>query len=200
VVDEEADDMGSGTSPTRAERRRRTETAILDASRALFAEIGYDRASIRAIAERAGVDPALVMQHFGSKEKLFAAAAQWSVPVEDLARAGRDELPHAAVQHVLDAFEDPERRAAAEALLRSSFTHPTAQTAMREQVMAAAQAEVAATIGGPDAALRASLLNACALGLTISRYLIGVPTLAAAEPADLHRVLAPALRALVDPD
>lgn len=184
---------------TRVERRRRSESAILDAARALFAEHGYDRTTIRAVADRAGVDPALVMQNFGSKDRLFAGAARWSVPVEDLVRASREELPHAALQHVLDAFEDADYRMEAEALLRSGLTHPAAQVLLRDQVMGEAQEQVAATIGGPDAELRAALLNACTLGLTISRYLLGVPAIADAGTADLERILGPALLAIVNP-
>jgi AcrR family transcriptional regulator len=186
--------------PTRTERRRRSEAAILEAARELFAGFGYDRTTIRAVAERAGVDAALVIQHFGSKEHLFAAAAQWSSPVDDVLRADRDELPRAAVRHVLAAFEDPQRRAAAEALLRSCLTHPEAQRVLRDQVMGQAQARVATVIGGPDAALRAALLNACTIGLVFSRYLLGIPAAADADPEDLHRVLGPALRALVGPE
>lgn len=188
-----------GARPTRAERRNRSEAAILDAARALFAEHGFDRTTIRAVAERAGVDPALVMQNFGNKDRLFAAAARWSVPVDQLTGATREELPHAALQHVLDAFENADQRLEAEALLRSAFTHPTARDLLRDQVMGQAQGPVAATIGGGDGELRAALLNACTLGLTISRYLIGTPAIVDANPADLHRILGPALSAIVDP-
>jgi AcrR family transcriptional regulator len=54
-----------------------TRQAILDAARAQFAAHGWDRATIRAIAREAGVDPALVLHFFGSKTFLFAAAMQW---------------------------------------------------------------------------------------------------------------------------
>jgi AcrR family transcriptional regulator len=60
----------------RAERRRRTEGRILDAARALFAEVGFERATIRAVARAAEVDPALVMQYFGSKQELFRQAVR----------------------------------------------------------------------------------------------------------------------------
>lgn len=189
-----------GSGPTsRAERRRRSETAIRDAASALFAERGYERTTIRTVAERAGVDPALVMQNFGSKEALFTAVAQWSTPVDKLLAAARAELPQAALDHVLDAFDDLDRRPAAEALLRSCLTHPAAQAALRDQVMGAAQERIAATIGGPDAALRAAVLNACMLGLTISRYLLAIPAVADATAADLERVLRPTLERLVQP-
>lgn len=186
-------------SPTRAERRTRSRQAILSAAQALFAERGYERTSIRAVADRAEVDPALVMQHFGSKDGLFASAAQGSVPVEGLIGAGREELTHALVHHVVDAFEDPEQRPAIEALMRSSLTHPAAGHVMRDDVMADAQAAVAETIGGTDAALRAALLNATMLGVAIGRYLLQVPALAAADVEDLERILTPSLEALAGP-
>lgn len=187
------------TAPSRAERRRRSEATILDAARHLFAELGYERTTIRAVAERAGIDPALVMQNFGNKDRLFAAAARWSVPLDDLTGADHGELHRMALQHALDAFDNPDLRPAAEALLRSCLTHPAARTVMRDEVMRPAQARVAATIGGADAALRAALLNALTLGLTISRYLLEDPVVADAEPADLHRILGPAVQALVGP-
>ena len=186
-------------SPSRAERRTRSRQVILSAARALFAERGYERTSIRAVADRADVDPALVMQHFGSKDGLFAAAAQGSVPVEGLVGAGGGELTHALVRHVVDAFEDVDQRPAIEALMRSSLTHPAAGEVMRDQVMADVQAAVADTIGGPEAAVRAALLNATMLGVTISRYLLEVPALATADVEDLERILTPALEALIGP-
>jgi AcrR family transcriptional regulator len=184
---------------SKKERRRRSEAAILAAARRLFAEHGYDRTSIRAIAGLAAVDPALVMQNFGSKEQQFAAAVRWNVPIDELGAADRDQLPRAALKHVLDAFENSETRPASEALLRSCLTHPTAQVIMRDQVMRDALAGLAAAIDGPDAELRAALVNALTLGLTISRYLLQVPATARADAADLERVLTPALRALIDP-
>lgn len=187
------------TSLTRAERRRRSEASILRAARELLAERGFERTTIRGVAERAGVDPALVMQHFGTKDGLFAAAATWSVPIHGLLAAGREDLPRAAIEHVLDAFDDPGLRGTAEAVLRSCLTHPAAGAIVREQVLGSAQTAVATTIGGPDAELRAALLNACTLGLSIARYLLAVPALADVGRADLDRVLGPALQALVDP-
>jgi AcrR family transcriptional regulator len=47
---------------------------VLDAARAVFAEKGYDAATIRGIARAAGVDAALVHHFFGSKEQVFVAA------------------------------------------------------------------------------------------------------------------------------
>ncbi|MCP2328287.1 AcrR family transcriptional regulator [Hamadaea flava] len=61
-------------SVSRAERRRRTEERILAAARKSFAEVGYERTTIRSVAGAARVDPALVMQYFGAKEELLLVA------------------------------------------------------------------------------------------------------------------------------
>ncbi len=43
----------------------------------LFGEQGFDKATVRAIAERAGVSPALVIHHYGSKDGLRRACDDW---------------------------------------------------------------------------------------------------------------------------
>jgi AcrR family transcriptional regulator len=53
---------------------------LLDAAQAVFAEAGLQAASLRAIARRAGCDPALIYYHFDSKEALFAALLQRRFP------------------------------------------------------------------------------------------------------------------------
>jgi len=53
---------------------------LLDAAQAVFAEDGLRAASIRAIARRAGCDPALIYYHFTSKEVLFTALLQRRFP------------------------------------------------------------------------------------------------------------------------
>jgi AcrR family transcriptional regulator len=52
---------------------------IRDAAMQLFGEVGYDRATTRAIAERAGVTSGLIRHHYGSKERLLAACDEWII-------------------------------------------------------------------------------------------------------------------------
>jgi AcrR family transcriptional regulator len=52
---------------------RATDQALLAAARELFAERGYDGASIRAITRRAEANLGAVTYHFGSKEALYHA-------------------------------------------------------------------------------------------------------------------------------
>ncbi|MBL8130854.1 MAG: TetR/AcrR family transcriptional regulator [Anaerolineae bacterium] len=50
-----------------------TRQRIIDAALALFSEVGYARATTRAIAERAGVNEVTIFRHFGSKKSLLMA-------------------------------------------------------------------------------------------------------------------------------
>ena len=58
---------------------RSTRERILGATVALMAEIGIDRVRTRAVAERAGVNPALVHYHFGSMSSLVLEAAEYAL-------------------------------------------------------------------------------------------------------------------------
>jgi AcrR family transcriptional regulator len=183
----------------RDERRRRTEANILDAARELFAELGFERTTIRAVAGRAGVDPALVMQYYGSKEQLFAAAARRTKDHSSVLQAGREELPAASLADLFDSMESPADREAVSALLRNCLTHPEAGRIMRDEVMCERSRTIAGIIGGEDAELRAGLMAACMIGLSVARYALEIPSVAQASREDVERLLEPALRVLVGP-
>jgi AcrR family transcriptional regulator len=65
-------------SPGPRQRRggERTAERILDAAEALFAERGYEGASQRDVAERAGLSAASLYNHFPSKDALYAAVLE----------------------------------------------------------------------------------------------------------------------------
>jgi AcrR family transcriptional regulator len=83
-----------GPKPTKVDPNQ-----LLDAAQAVFGEAGLQAASLRAIARRAGCDPALIYYHFASKEALFKALLERRFPairreVERLAEAS-DSRPTA---------------------------------------------------------------------------------------------------------
>lgn len=71
---------------TPRDRSADVKQAIRDSATHLFAEQGFAATGVRDIAERAGVDPALVIRHFGSKAALFLGTmtlpGSWSHAVE----------------------------------------------------------------------------------------------------------------------
>jgi AcrR family transcriptional regulator len=182
--------------PTRAQQRRRTENSILTAARQLFAERGYDRTTIRAVATAAGVDAGLVMHYFGSKDELFARAAE--LPADELP-AG--ELPNGSAAQMAEALltslssrleSEP---VASLAVLRSMLTN--AEAADRYRAAAEPQLnQIIAALPTGDAELRASLLSAIVHGVIIERYLLRLGRLADASPAQILDVLRPCIRTL----
>jgi len=186
----------SAEPTSREERRRRTEACILQEARRLFAEEGFERATIRAVAGRTGVDPALVMQYFGNKEGLFAAAMKGAHGGGTARTAPREEIPSAVLHDVLAKFETDDREAAV-ALLRNFLTHPEANRIMRDEVLCSVIRDLARTIGGNDAELKAALLMSCVAGMALARYVLQLPGLAGADRADVERLLRPALQALL---
>src|SRR5215210_3456182 len=69
-----ASTTGGSRGPYRTGLRRREQ--IIDAATSVFAEYGYAGGSVRTIADRIGVSPASLLQHFGSKEGLLMAVLE----------------------------------------------------------------------------------------------------------------------------
>ncbi|HEV2372172.1 MAG TPA: TetR family transcriptional regulator [Streptosporangiaceae bacterium] len=63
--------MTDAPGPARTPRAEQTRAAIVEAALALFAERGYEAATMRAIADRAGVATGNAYYYFGSKEELI---------------------------------------------------------------------------------------------------------------------------------
>ncbi len=92
---------------THSTEDRTTRARIRDAAIARFGESGFDKATVREIAAAAGVSPALVLHHFGSKEGLRAACDEFVVArfkqgKEEAVRSGSTD-PLAALAGYADA-------------------------------------------------------------------------------------------------
>jgi AcrR family transcriptional regulator len=159
-----------------ARRSDRTRAAILTAARERFAADGYERATIRAIAADAAIDPAMVMRYFGNKEKLFAAAAEFDLRLPDLSAVPAEQVGAALTNHFLDRWEDDE---SLKALLRASVTNEIAAERMR-QLFADQLGPVIAALADPTSApTRAGLVATQALGFALCRYVLALPPVAA---------------------
>lgn len=90
----------------RADAVEDTRRRVLWAARELFLNQWYDDVTLASIAEAAGVSHQTVLNHFGSKEGVFAALAQ-AVEVEIAALDARAEPgdTNAAVRTLLDRYE-----------------------------------------------------------------------------------------------
>ncbi|MEV6599502.1 TetR family transcriptional regulator [Actinoplanes sp. NPDC051346] len=173
-----------------------TKQSILEAARTIFAERGFDKASIRAIAGGAGVDPALVHHYFGTKEKLFLASMNSPVNPAELipkALAGpREEAGARLVRMVLSVWDSP-AGAAAVALMRSAMSNEWTARLMREfvvtQVLRRAMVEL--DIDAAEAPTRAALVATQMAGLAVVRYVLKVEPVASADPERLVAAIGP---------
>jgi AcrR family transcriptional regulator len=167
-----------------------TKDAILAAARERFSSDGYDRATIRAIAADANIDPAMVMRYFGNKEKLFAAAAEFDLRLPDLTSTPPSEVGRRIATHVLDRWDGDETLMA---LLRASVTNPVAAERMRE-IFATQLGPAVLAVAPDEAATRAGLIATQVLGLALTRYVLRLPPVAAMDRAALIDWLAPTLQ------
>ncbi len=176
---------------SRAEQRRRTEARILDAATQAFFGAGYDLTTIRAVAAAAGVDAGLVMHYFGTKQELYRRVID-AAPVPEVSGT-----PAEAAEQILDGIATrlENEPAASLALLRSMLTNPEAASAASEGI-ARYQAQIAQAIPAADADLRAAVITAVTLGITVSRHLIKSGELATADPAQVIALLRPCVLSL----
>ncbi|GAA1869931.1 TetR family transcriptional regulator [Myceligenerans crystallogenes] len=194
--------MPETTAPaTPARRGDATRAAILAAARERFAADGYERATVRAIAQEARIDPSMVIRYFGSKEGLFAAAVDVDLRLPDLTGVPRDELGATLVRHFLDLWETGPASAVLVAMLRVGVTNPAG--AARMQQVFAEQVAPLARIAGPagsagevpdDAPARAALVASHLLGLALTRLVLRFEPAVAMSRDDVVRWVAPAVQ------
>jgi ABC-type multidrug transport system ATPase subunit/AcrR family transcriptional regulator len=186
-----------GRRPGNPEETRR---AILDAARATFADAGYERATIRAIAAAADVDPALVIHHFESKQRLFVAAHELPADPEEvihrIASLPVDARGEAITRTFLEVLAAP--GSAAFSLLRAAATNEDAAAMLREFIADALLANASLVVDGDDAAFRLALVSSHLIGLVVNRTIIGVPALADRPVDDLVAAVTPSIQRYLD--
>lgn len=168
------------------------------AARVLFAERGFERTTMRAVAEAAEVDPALIHHYFGNKEGLLAAALV--LPVDPAAvLAGLEADPDRAgtelVRRIVGVWESqPEVRERMLALLRTGMSHPVATAQVRDVLGSTILSVIARVVRDDNVELRASLVGSQIGGLLLARYVLQVPGVADATPDQLVAAVGPVVQ------
>jgi AcrR family transcriptional regulator len=164
-----------------------TKAVILAAAKERFAESGFERATIRAIAADANIDPSMVMRYFGNKDQLFAAAADFDLDFPDLSAVEADQLGAALVAHFMNRWE---RDDALIVLLRSSTTNAEAAQRM-QQIFAAQLMPEIAKVNAAEPARSAGLIATQMLGLALCRYVLKLPPVVAMSRDEVVSWLGP---------
>ena len=178
-------------------RQPASRAAIWDAAVQLFPERGYAATSVRDIAAAAGVDPALIIRHFGSKEQLFLQSMQVDLEHNPLATWPIETLGERFIDFIVTT--DDQVRGVYLALMRASDSDEV-NGQLREVHETAFVAPILSRLDGPDTELRARLAAALVGGLLYSLWVVGDETLAAADHQDVVRRYGALLQALITPD
>ena len=188
------------TDPKRRGRRpagEDTKAALLAAAREVFTEQGFDGATVRAIAARAEVDPAMVNHWFGGKQGLFAAAVELPVTPDFIRErvfdAGpREELAARVVRTFVTTWDNTGGGGFA-ALVRSAATQESAAQMLREFITVA----FGTAFHGLDVdhqELRLGLFGSQMAGLGLARYVLRLEPIASTDVETLVATIAPTLQ------
>jgi AcrR family transcriptional regulator len=175
----------------RLTKGERTRLAILHAAREQFRQLGYDGASIRAIAANANIDPSMVMRYYGSKEGLFAAAVDVDLYLPDLTACSPDSRGRRLVEHFLARWEGTPGDDVLVLLLRSAVTNEAARHRMHHIFTEQLGACIASITEPASAQHRAALIATQMLGLALCRYVLALPAVVEATPEQLAAELGP---------
>jgi AcrR family transcriptional regulator len=196
-------------APQRRRRGRRTgggdtREQILAAARAEFVERGYVAASIRGIARRADVDPALVRYWFeGGKAELLSSSLMHPnvnpARIVETAYAGPLEtLGERLVTVVLKLWDFPGGPERFRLIFQAAVGGQDAG-AVRDYLAQEVFAKAATRLPGPNAALRVNLAAAHISGLMLARYVMCLEPLASASAEDVVRLVGPTIQRYFDP-
>lgn len=192
---------GGTPPPAPAVPRRRNAAAsraeLLAAASVLFAERGYSRTTLRQVAARAGLDAALVVRYFGSKDGLYQAvlAEDWHATLPESVQSLDPGEPQAVAGQLVDRLltrwetegvgplvlslsrpqVDEGTRREVRKLLADAILNPLAQSANEAT--------------GTDSQLRAEVVLAALCGIGTTRSVGSLSTLTAAERSTLEPIM-----------
>ena len=166
-----------------------TRSTIVKAAAAEFASRGYESASMRSIARKAGVDPALVHHYFAEKADLFAESISAPIRpdriVKEILAGPREQIGENIIRFLLGALEERGARTRIISLLHTALGQEFAATMLRQFLAREVLQRLASAIGGESQELRASLAASQIVGLIIARYGIRIEPLASAPAEEI---------------
>ena len=175
-----------------------TRAAIVSATRATLAEAGTSRATVRAIAAQAEVDPALIYHYFATKDALVEAALTPPVDLAALLAGLGDDPTDAGAELVRRALDrlgsDAALRETTIGLLRTALTHEDAAASLRAALTRTILAGLRDVVASDRPELRAALVGSQLVGLLLARYVIAIAPLADASREDLVRAIGPTIQ------
>ncbi|ORV83786.1 TetR family transcriptional regulator [Mycolicibacterium iranicum] len=185
-------------TPRRRGRRQGepvSRDAVLSAAKARFARDGYEKTTLRSIADDARVDASMVLYLFGSKEQLFRESLRLILDPDVLVAAltgDEGDIGTRMVRTYLKVWEASDSSGSMRAMLASATSNSDAHQAFREFMQNYVLTAVSGALGGGEQArLRAMLAASSLVGTAMLRYVMEVPPLSELDSEDVVRLVAP---------
>jgi AcrR family transcriptional regulator len=171
---------------------------ILSAARSLFAARGFRGTTMRAVAEAAGVDVALVPYYFGNKDGLFAATLELPVDprakLDEIFAQGLDGIGERIARTMATLVDDETTGPAMLGLMRSAMTEGPAHDVVRDFIENVIIEGYARHLDAPDARRRAALAATQIVGLAMGRHVLRIEPLASMSVDEVVEHVGPTLQ------
>lgn len=180
-----------------------TRDAILAAAKKSFATDGFAATTIRKVAKDAGVDPALVMQFYRSKDVLFGASLAVSADalscMSDAFEGPVETLGPRVARAFLGLWEQKSGDAEAlMAMLRAAMSSEVASSQVRDFVQYRLVEVISPKIQTrPDAPRRAGLAASMLVGVIVGRNIVRIPAIAGEEQETIVAMVGAAIQTVL---
>ena len=175
-----------------------TRERIRSAAQEAFGELGFEGTTIRAVAARAEVDPALVHHYFGTKQRLFLSVMTLPFDAAAVRQAviapGAEGVGERLVRFFVSVWDDqPDVRRVLTGIVRSASTDPDAAGLFRALLGLHGLLDVIEAVAPDDPELRAVLVGSQLIGLATARYIVRLEPLASADREHVVSLLGPTI-------
>jgi AcrR family transcriptional regulator len=158
---------------------------------------------MKGVAAAAGVAPSVIRKYYDNKEQMFAATLRLpfdpSRAVPELLAPGLEGMGERLVRGTFDILKDESTRREIVDLFQAGASAGKAAQSVREFLEESVVDRVAATVGIPDARMRAALISSHLIGLATTRYVVRLEPLASAPEEQVVKMYAPMIQDLLDP-
>lgn len=194
----------TATTPGPRDERGVLAARIAAAARDEFAVHGWAGTTIRAVARRADVDPALVYHYFGSKEGLLDAATnppqQWLDRVAEVWATPVERLGAALLQLLLASWADDEIGPTLRAILQTAAHDPATRDKLRRVVEGSLMGVSGLGSDDRDRLIRSGLISSQMMGFALMRYVWKIEPVASMTDDEAIAAIAPNLQRYIDGD
>jgi AcrR family transcriptional regulator len=175
-----------------------TRADILLAARAEFLERGYEAASLRSVARRAGVDPGTVRHWFADKARLLTATLgvteiEPDRVMEQVVDGPMETLGERLVETMLSVWGF-DGGSTVRMVVPAVMADPGLRGLLPQFIGAAILGPVMRALDAPDAPLRTALVASQMAGLMMTRFLVPVEPIASMAPADVAALAGPTIQ------